>query len=57
MASGLASDGGASCSTIVVFPPDQGAAVESVIAVENLSKTYKSGHPALQNINLQIRKG
>ena len=31
--------------------------MESVIAVENLSKTYKSGHPALQNINLQIRKG
>ena len=30
--------------------------MESVIAVENLSKTYKSGHPALQNINLQIRK-
>ncbi len=31
--------------------------MESVIAVENLSKTYKSGHPALQNINLEIRKG
>ncbi|TXH92321.1 MAG: ABC transporter ATP-binding protein, partial [Pseudomonas sp.] len=31
--------------------------MEAVIAVENLSKTYKSGHPALQNINLQIRKG
>lgn len=31
--------------------------MESVIAVENLSKTYKSGHPALQNINLDIRKG
>ena len=31
--------------------------MESVIAVENLSKTYKSGHPVLQNINLEIRKG
>ena len=31
--------------------------MESVIAVENLSKTYKSGHPALQNINLEIRQG
>ena len=31
--------------------------MESVIAVENLSKTYKSGLPALQNINLEIRKG
>jgi ABC-2 type transport system ATP-binding protein len=31
--------------------------VESVISVENLSKTYKSGHPALSNINLDIRQG
>jgi ABC-2 type transport system ATP-binding protein len=31
--------------------------VESVIAVENLSKTYASGHPALKQINLQIEKG
>jgi len=31
--------------------------VESVISVENLSKTYKSGHPALSNINLNIRQG
>lgn len=31
--------------------------MESVIAVENLNKTYKSGHPALKNINLDIRKG
>jgi ABC-2 type transport system ATP-binding protein len=31
--------------------------VQSVIAVENLNKTYASGHPALKNINLQIRKG
>jgi ABC-2 type transport system ATP-binding protein len=31
--------------------------VESVIAVENLSKTYASGHPALKQINLQIDKG
>ncbi|WP_447593968.1 ABC transporter ATP-binding protein [Aquipseudomonas campi] len=29
----------------------------SVISVENLNKTYASGHPALKNINLQIRKG
>nr|WP_218572793.1 ABC transporter ATP-binding protein [Pseudomonas sp. R-28-1W-6] len=39
------------------MPPGQGAAVESVIAVENLSKTYASGHPALKQINLQIDKG
>lgn len=31
--------------------------MESVIAVENLNKIYKSGHPALKNINLNIRKG
>jgi ABC-2 type transport system ATP-binding protein len=31
--------------------------VESVISVENLSKTYKSGHPALKQINLDIRQG
>ncbi|MWV12136.1 ATP-binding cassette domain-containing protein [Pseudomonas sp. R-28-1W-6] len=31
--------------------------MESVIAVENLSKTYASGHPALKQINLQIDKG
>lgn len=31
--------------------------MESVIAVENLNKTYKSGHPALKNISLEIRKG
>lgn len=31
--------------------------MESVIAVENLSKTYASGHPALKQINLQIEKG
>src|SRR5690606_34718455 len=48
---------GGSCPTIAVFLSVQGVAVEAVIAVENLSKTYKSGHPALQNINLQIRKG
>ncbi|MBB2493581.1 ABC transporter ATP-binding protein [Aquipseudomonas ullengensis] len=29
----------------------------SVIAVENLSKTYASGHPALKNINLDIQQG
>ncbi|HSC85592.1 MAG TPA: ABC transporter ATP-binding protein [Pseudomonas sp.] len=29
----------------------------SVIAVENLSKTYASGHPALSNINLDIQQG
>ena len=31
--------------------------MQSVISVENLNKTYASGHPALQNINLQIDKG
>jgi len=28
-----------------------------VISIERLSKTYASGHPALKNIDLQIRKG
>jgi len=28
-----------------------------VISIEQLSKTYASGHPALKNIDLQIRKG
>ncbi|MEO4049192.1 ABC transporter ATP-binding protein [Pseudomonas sp. CAU 1711] len=31
--------------------------MEPVIAVENLNKTYKSGHPALKNISLEIRQG
>ncbi len=31
--------------------------MQPVIAVENLNKTYASGHPALKNINLQIHKG
>jgi ABC-2 type transport system ATP-binding protein len=31
--------------------------VQPVISVEQLSKTYASGHPALKAIDLQIRKG
>jgi ABC-2 type transport system ATP-binding protein len=31
--------------------------VQSVISVEQLNKTYASGHMALQDINLQIRQG
>src|SRR5262245_48029270 len=31
--------------------------MQSVIAVTNLSKTYKSGFVALKNVNLQIREG
>jgi len=31
--------------------------MQSVIAVTNLSKTYKSGFMALKNVNLQIREG
>ncbi|NBA98181.1 ABC transporter ATP-binding protein [Pseudomonas sp. R5(2019)] len=31
--------------------------MQSVISVQNLNKTYASGHPALKNINLQIHKG
>ncbi len=30
---------------------------ESVISVQNLSKVYASGHQALKNINLEIRRG
>ncbi|WP_166360229.1 ATP-binding cassette domain-containing protein [Pseudomonas akapageensis] len=31
--------------------------MQPVISVQNLNKTYASGHPALKNINLQIHKG
>jgi ABC-2 type transport system ATP-binding protein len=31
--------------------------VHPVISIDNLSKTYASGHPALKQIDLQIRKG
>jgi ABC-2 type transport system ATP-binding protein len=31
--------------------------VQPVISIQNLSKTYASGHPALKNINLDIRPG
>jgi len=31
--------------------------VQPVISVQGLSKTYKSGHQALKNINLDIRRG
>jgi ABC-2 type transport system ATP-binding protein len=39
------------------LPTAEGFAVQPVIAIENLNKTYASGHPALRNINLQIRRG
>ncbi|CAE37089.1 putative ABC transporter, ATP-binding subunit [Bordetella parapertussis] len=35
----------------------QGDAVQAVISVQGLSKTYASGHPALKNINLDIHRG
>jgi ABC-2 type transport system ATP-binding protein len=31
--------------------------VQSIISVNNLTKTYASGHSALKNINLEIRRG
>jgi ABC-2 type transport system ATP-binding protein len=31
--------------------------LESIISVRGLSKTYQSGHPALTDINLEIRRG
>ncbi|WP_437882829.1 ABC transporter ATP-binding protein [Pseudomonas sp. LRF_L74] len=31
--------------------------MQSAISVENLTKTYASGHPALKSINLEIRHG
>ncbi|MBA1262893.1 ABC transporter ATP-binding protein [Stutzerimonas stutzeri] len=31
--------------------------MQPVISIEQLSKTYATGHPALKNIDLQIRKG
>lgn len=31
--------------------------MHSVIRIENLNKTYASGHPALKHINLEIHKG
>nr|WP_254621427.1 ABC transporter ATP-binding protein [Stutzerimonas stutzeri] len=33
------------------------SSVQPVISIEQLSKTYASGHPALKKIDLQIRKG
>lgn len=35
----------------------QGAAVPSVISIQQLNKTYASGHPALKTINLEISQG
>jgi ABC-2 type transport system ATP-binding protein len=43
--------------TIPTSAPAEGFAVSSVIAIDNLNKTYASGHPALKNINLEIRRG
>lgn len=31
--------------------------MESVISIQQLSKTYASGHSALREINLEIRRG
>ena len=31
--------------------------MQPVISIQQLSKTYASGHPALQRIDLDIRKG
>ncbi len=38
-------------------PLKQGGCVQSVISIQQLSKVYASGHPALKTINLDIRKG
>ncbi len=40
-------------------PPDfqQGAASDAVIAIEGLTKTYKSGFQALKSVDLTIRRG
>ncbi|MBN8280300.1 MAG: ABC transporter ATP-binding protein [Gammaproteobacteria bacterium] len=35
----------------------RGTGLESIISVRGLSKTYQSGHPALTDINLEIRRG
>ena len=35
----------------------QGPPVQPVISIQQLSKTYASGHPALQQIDLDIRQG
>jgi ABC-2 type transport system ATP-binding protein len=43
--------------TIALSPARKGVPVQPVISVQNLNKTYASGHPALKNINLQIHKG
>jgi len=37
--------------------PEETTSVQPVICIEQLSKTYASGHPALKSIDLQIRKG
>jgi ABC-2 type transport system ATP-binding protein len=37
--------------------PFKGSRVQSIISVRNLSKTYASGLAALNNINLEIRRG
>ena len=39
------------------FPPAVLAPTQSIVSVTNLSKTYESGFKALDNINLEIRRG
>jgi ABC-2 type transport system ATP-binding protein len=34
-----------------------GGRVQAIISIQNIVKTYKSGHTALNNINLDIRRG
>ena len=34
-----------------------GNSVQSIISIKNLTKTYKSGLPALKDVNLEIRRG
>ena len=38
---------------LIIFLPD----MNSVISIENLSKTYQSGFEALKNVSLEIKKG
>ena len=44
-------------STIAPLIPRRDEPVQPVIAIEQLTKTYASGHPALKRIDLDIRKG
>ncbi|MGH8307850.1 MAG: ABC transporter ATP-binding protein [Gammaproteobacteria bacterium] len=42
---------------LVNVPAANAAGAEAIISISNLSKTYASGYQALNNINLEIRRG